>query len=221
MAGVEKSKVVLYGLYKSSATWRVRIALAFKGIEYEKKMVSLEKKDNQSAEYKAINPMGQIPSLSIDGNIINQSLPIIEYLEERNSSPALLPKDRLGRAKVRAITEVVNSGIQPLQNATVIAKLQESHPDWGHFYCSKGLQALEDMLKETSGKYSYGDQVTLADLFIVPQIYNSYTRFSVDISKYPTVSRIYEDLVKLPEFKVADPRRQPDTPENEKINDNL
>jgi len=205
-------KIVLYGMYKSSATWRVRIALALKGLEYEKVSVDLHKGEQQSADYRLMNPMGQIPTLSVDGVLLNQSLPILEYLEETWPSPPILPQDKAARAKVRGLAEVVNSGIQPLQNITVVDRLKHSHPDWGHTYCCKGLEALDKMMQHTAGQYSYGDAVSLADICLVPQVFNSITRFNINTSAYPTVQRVYESLVTLPEFRSADPRRQPDTP---------
>ncbi|XP_005106936.1 maleylacetoacetate isomerase isoform X1 [Aplysia californica] len=210
-------KIILYGFYKSSSSWRLRIALALKGLEHKKVSLSLVKGEHLTDEFKALNPMRQLPTLFIDGMHLSQSIPIMEYLEERNPSPPLLPRDKVARAKVRALSEVVNSGIQPYQTVGVIKKVQETHKDWGHFYVSRGLEALNSLMQETAGRYSYGDQVTMADACLVPQVFSALTRFSVDVTQYPVVSRVYEELNKLPEFKVADARRQPDTPDAERI----
>ncbi|GFR76690.1 maleylacetoacetate isomerase [Elysia marginata] len=181
-------KVVLYSYFRSSASWRVRIALAMKDVKYEYKAVHLIKDggEQNSEEYKKLNPMGLVPSLEIDGHLLTQSLPIIEYLEEKYAQPALLPNDAYGKAQVRALSEVVNS-------------------------------ALERMLKKTAGTYCYGDTVTMADLCLVPQIYNA-NRFKVDMTQFPIINRIHEKLVELPAFVAADPARQPDTPEDMRKN---
>ncbi|XP_005106937.1 maleylacetoacetate isomerase isoform X2 [Aplysia californica] len=184
-------KIILYGFYKSSSSWRLRIALALKGLEHKKVSLSLVKGEHLTDEFKALNPMRQLPTLFIDGMHLSQS--------------------------VRALSEVVNSGIQPYQTVGVIKKVQETHKDWGHFYVSRGLEALNSLMQETAGRYSYGDQVTMADACLVPQVFSALTRFSVDVTQYPVVSRVYEELNKLPEFKVADARRQPDTPDAERI----
>ncbi|XP_059139497.1 maleylacetoacetate isomerase-like [Physella acuta] len=207
-------KVVLYSYFRSSASWRVRIALALKEIKYEYKAVHLVKDGGQQykEEYKKLNPMEQVPTLVIDGHTLSQSLPIIEYLNERTPDPPLLPKDLYGRAKVRALSELVNSGIQPLQNLSVLEKIGDGKEEWAKFFIEKGLKALESFLQETAGKYCYGDSVTMADLFLVPQIYNA-KRFKIDMAQFPIISRVHDALVELPAFKAADASRQPDTPE--------
>ncbi|CAL1537571.1 unnamed protein product [Lymnaea stagnalis] len=159
--------------------------------------------------------MQQVPTLEIDGHTLTQSLPIIEYLEERSPEPPLLPKDIFGRAQVRAISEVVNSGIQPLQNLSVLEKIGDGKEEWAKFFLEKGLKALEAMLENTAGQYCYGDSVTMADLFLVPQLYNA-KRFKVDMTGYPIINRIHDALVQLPAFKAADASQQPDTPEEMK-----
>ncbi|CAG5126849.1 unnamed protein product, partial [Candidula unifasciata] len=166
-------KVVLYSYFRSSASWRVRIALAIKGVKYEYRAVSLVKGEQFSDEYKKLNPMGQIPTLLIDGHCLTQSLPIIEYLEEKYPEPALLPKDSFGRAQVRALAEIVNSGIQPLQNLRIIKQVGEGQSEWARHHIEFGFKALEAMMANTAGVYSYGDQVTMADVCLVPQVFGA------------------------------------------------
>ncbi|RUS70196.1 hypothetical protein EGW08_022040 [Elysia chlorotica] len=212
-------KVVLYSYFRSSASWRVRIALAMKDVKYDYKAVHLVKDggEQNSEEYRKLNPMGLVPSLEIDGHILTQSLPIIEYLEEKYPEPALLPKDAYGKAQVRALSEIVNSGIQPLQNLKVLQKYGDGKEEWARFHIEKGLIALEQMLEKTAGTYCYGDQVTMADLCLVPQIYNA-NRFKVDMTQFPIINRVHDKLVQLPAFVAADPARQPDTPEDMRKN---
>ncbi|XP_013084764.2 maleylacetoacetate isomerase-like isoform X1 [Biomphalaria glabrata] len=206
--------VILYSYFRSSASWRVRIALAIKDINYEYKAVHLVKDGGQqhSEEYKRLNPMEQVPTLVIDGHTLTQSLPIIEYLEERNPEPPLLPKDSFGRAQVRALSELINSGIQPLQNSTVLEKVGDGKEEWARSFIVKGFQALETLLKQTSGKYSYGDTVTMADLCLVPQMFAA-KRFKVDLEPFPTICRVHDALAELSAFKAADASNQPDTPD--------
>ncbi|KAH9519028.1 Glutathione S-transferase zeta-1 [Bulinus truncatus] len=207
-------KVILYNYFRSSASWRVRIALALKDIKYEYKAVHLVKDGGQqhSEEYKRLNPMEQVPTLVIDGHTLTQSLPIIEYLEERNPDPPLLPKEKYGRAQVRALCELINSGIQPLQNLSVLEKVGNGKDEWAKFFIEKGFHALEKFLQQTSGKYSYGDTVTMADLFLVPQVYAA-KRFKADVTLFPTIIRVHDALIEIPAFKAADFSNQPDTPE--------
>jgi len=214
-------QVVMYSYFRSSASWRVRIALALKGIKYEYRAVHLLNNggEQRSAEYVKLNPMAQVPSLVIDGVTLTQSLPIMEYLEERNPTPALLPKDLAARAQVRAISEIINSGTQPLQNLSVLQKLATLNVDkkeWSVFYITKGLRAVETMLEKTAGIYCYGDNVTMADLCLIPQVYNA-ERFGIDVSTFPTIKKVRDELVKHPAFIAADAFRQPDTPEDLRV----
>ncbi|KAK7105096.1 maleylacetoacetate isomerase-like [Littorina saxatilis] len=207
------SKPVLYSYFRSSASWRVRIALTMKGIDYDYAPVHLVKDggEQNKEEYKSKNPMGQVPALVIDGLTLTQSLPIIEYLEETRPDNPVLPKEPGKRAQARAIAEVINSGIQPLQNLKTLQALGDKKTEWAHTVISNGFEALEKMLQSSAGKYCVGDQVTIADLCLIPQCYNA-SRFSVDMTKYPTIVRIKEALEPLPAFVAADYNNQPDTP---------
>jgi len=209
------SKPILYTYFRSSASWRVRIALAYKGIDCEFRFVNLLKKQQYGEEFLKINPLAQVPALLHNGNLITQSVAILEYLEEVIPGKPLLPKDPLQRARVREICELIGSGIQPLQNTSVIGKIDSEdaakRTEWAKFWIEKGFVALEKLLSQTSGKYCVGDELTLADCFLNPQVAQA-GRFSVDVSHYPTISRLNESLKQLEPFKKGDAFTQPDCP---------
>ncbi|XP_044087181.1 maleylacetoacetate isomerase isoform X2 [Neovison vison] len=189
-------------------------ALALKGIDYETIPVNLIKDQGQqfSEEFQALNPMKQVPALKIDGITISQSLAIIEFLEETRPTPRLLPKDPKKRAQVRMISDTIASGIQPLQNLSVLKQVgQENQLAWAQKVIHTGFNALEQILRNTAGKYCVGDEVSMADLCLVPQVANA-ERFKVDLTPYPTISRINKTLLALEAFQVSHPCRQPDTP---------
>ncbi|XP_053234531.1 maleylacetoacetate isomerase isoform X2 [Podarcis raffonei] len=206
-------KPVLYTYFRSSCTWRVRIALALKGIAYDSAPVNLVKDGGQqlTPEFQAVNPMQQVPALKIDGITLSQSVAIIEYLEETRPKPSLLPQDPKKRAQVRMISEHIASGIQPLQNLTVLEQFGEKKQEWAKNCISRGFKALEQILRETAGRYCVGDEVTMADLCLVPQVFNA-GRFKVDLTPFPTINRINKALLELEAFQTSHPSRQPDTP---------
>ncbi|XP_042876336.1 probable maleylacetoacetate isomerase 2 isoform X2 [Penaeus japonicus] len=204
---------ILYSYFRSSCSWRVRIALAHKGVDYEYRAINLLKQEQVSDEYKMLNPIGQVPALIVSGNTLTQSISILEYLEEAFPKKPLLPKDLFKRAKVREICEIIGSGIQPLQNLSVLQKIGETKMEWGHFYIQKGFVALEQVLADSAGKYCVGDEVTIADCCLVPQVYNA-NRFKVDMAAFPVISRVHDALVSLDAFKAAHPSQQPDCPED-------
>ncbi|KAF7484062.1 maleylacetoacetate isomerase isoform X4 [Marmota monax] len=165
-----------------------------------------------SEEFQALNPMKQVPALKIDGITIGQSLAIIEYLEETRPTPPLLPQDPKKRASVRMISDLITAGIQPLQNLSVLKEVgQENQLPWAQKAIISGFDALERILQSTAGKYCVGDQVSMADLCLAPQVANA-ERFKVDLTPYPTISRINKTLLALEAFRVSHPCRQPDTP---------
>ncbi|KAM9354365.1 maleylacetoacetate isomerase isoform 2-T2 [Pholidichthys leucotaenia] len=212
MAG--QIKPVLHGYFRSSCAWRVRIALALKGIEYDQVPVNLIKDGGQqiSEEYKKLNPMQQVPALEIDGITLFQSLAVIQYIDETRPGPRLLPEDPKARAQVRIISDVIASGIQPLQNLYVLQRLgEEKKMEWAQHFIDRGFQALESILKQTAGKYCVGDEISMADICLVPQVYNA-DRFKVDVNPYPTIKRINQALLGIEAFKVSHPSQQPDTP---------
>lgn len=206
-------KPILYSYFRSSCSWRVRIALALKGIAYDQVPVNLVKDGGQqfSAEFKAVNPMKQVPALKIDGITITQSLAIIQYLEDTRPNPRLLPQDPKKRAQVRMISDHIASGIQPLQNLSVLNKMGERKMEWAQQCITSGFQALEQILQHTAGRYCVGDEVSMADLCLVPQAANA-ERYGVSLDPYPTITRINKALLELEAFKVSHPSRQPDTP---------
>jgi len=204
--------IVLYSYWRSSSSWRVRNVLSLKGIPYQYKAVNLLKDEQLSEEYATLNPSRTVPSLWIDGNLLSESVPIMEYLEETRKEPALLPSDPYRRAKVRQIVEMVCSDIQPLQNLRVLKRVgEEKKGEWGKFWIEDGFRALEKVLSASSSRYCVGEEITLADCVLVPQVYNA-NRFLVDMSLFPTISRIHNELMALDAFQRAHPDRQPDCP---------
>ncbi len=214
----------LYGYWRSSSAWRVRIALALKGIPYEYVALNLVDQEQFREEHRARNPMGQVPVLDVlDGERVLrlvQSMAIIEWLEERFPDPPLLPPDLDGRARVRALAEHVNSGIQPLQNAIVLRTIREKVPgwerEWARAWISRGLDALERAVGDgATGRFCHGDAPGLADCYLVPQLHNA-RRYGVDVAPYATLRRIEEACAALAPFQAAHPDRQPDAPPPER-----
>eukprot|EP00800_Vazella_pourtalesii_P019434 TRINITY_DN658_c0_g4_i2.p1 TRINITY_DN658_c0_g4~~TRINITY_DN658_c0_g4_i2.p1 ORF type:complete len:222 (-),score=38.91 TRINITY_DN658_c0_g4_i2:62-727(-) len=215
-ATVQAMKPVLYSYFRSSSAWRVRIALTLKGIEYEYKAIHLVKDGGEqfSPDYVKLNQMKEVPTLIIDGHTLTQSLPIIEYLEETRPGYMVLPKNPLVRAKVREISHIISSSIQPIQNLRVLNKIgKDGSAEWGQYWIKNGFDALEIILKGSAGKYCVGDEITMADLCLVPQFFNA-GRFKVEMEPYPTICRIVEELEKNESFKAAHPFNQPDCPED-------
>jgi maleylpyruvate isomerase len=206
----------LYGYWRSSSTWRVRIGLRLKGLAYETAPVNLLAGEQHAEAYAAINPLGMVPALEVteDGRTVRlaQSLAILEWLEERFPSPPLLPAAPLARAKARQLAELVNSSIQPLHNQLVLQRVEAAGLDrkeWGSFWVRRGLAALEREAAGTAGRFLVGDAPTLADACLVPQLYAA-RRFGVEPAVYPTLARIEETCASLPAFREAHPDMQPD-----------
>jgi len=212
------SKIVLHNYFRSSASWRVRIGLALKGIKYEYRSVSLiqDGGEQHKDDFVAISPMHQVPVLEVDGVFLTQSLPILEYLEETHpTGVSLFPKDPIKRAQSRAIAEIINSGIQPLQNLSVLNALTQDKGEWAKRVIAQGFVALEKALQQTSGKCCVGDEISIADLCLVPQVFNAI-RFKVDLTSYPLITKINAFLETQPAFAAAHPKQQPDCPDSEK-----
>ncbi|KAG7238566.1 hypothetical protein INR49_030839 [Caranx melampygus] len=197
-----QTKPVLHGYFRSSCSWRVRIAFALKGIEYDQTPVNLIKDGGQqlTEQYKTLNPMQQVPAVEMDGITLSQS-----------AGPRLLPANPMKRAQVRMISDLIASGIQPLQNLYVIQKIGAEKVQWAQHFIDRGFQALEPILKQTAGKYCVGDEISMADICLVPQVYNA-ERFKVDVEQYPTIKRLNQTLLEIEAFKVSHPSCQPDTP---------
>ncbi len=212
------AKLILYGYFRSSATWRVRIGLAWKGLAWETVPVHLVRSggEQNGEEHRHRNAMAQVPVLSVDGTLLTQSVAILEYLEERWPTPPLLPSDPIARARVRQMVEIVNSGIQPLQNLAVGKRLEADHgvdkagvARWNTFWIAKGLDALEAAAREHAGRCLVGDAVSFADACLVPQLFNA-RRFGVSLEPYPTLMAVESTLSALPAFIDSHPSRQPD-----------
>jgi maleylacetoacetate isomerase len=215
-----KNDFALYGYFRSSAAFRARIALNLKGITPELRFVHLLKDGGQqhTAEYKTLNPMELIPALVHDGQLITQSLAILEYLDEIVPEPPILPKDALGRARVREIACVIACDIHPVNNLRVAQYLKrefhssdDQRVEWQRHWITTGFEALEEMLSlsKDSGAYCYGDTPTIADICLIPQIFNAH-RVNLEIERYPTLSRIFARAMQHRAFDAAQPKNQPD-----------
>lgn len=209
---------ILYSYFRSSASYRVRIALHYKNIAFQYRPVHLLKNggEQHSPEFKSLNPQAQVPCLIHNGKLISQSMAIIQYLEDICHAPSLFPHSAYEKALVIQICELINSGIQPLQNVAVTNELTkqysftgEQKTEWIKHWNKIGLFSIESLLKNTAGEYCLGDTVSAADCFLIPQIFSA-KRFGVDISPYPTILRICEHASTLEAFQLAEPSRQPD-----------
>lgn len=211
--------MLLYGYFRSSAAYRVRIALNLKGLQYNQTFVHLAKLEQLSDAFAAINPQKLLPVLvADDGTQMTQSLAIMEYLEEIQPEPRLLPVDSAGRARVRALALAIACEIHPLNNPRVLRYLtgklgvsEEQKDTWYRHWVEEGLQAVEQLLAASSatGRFCHGDAPTMADICLVPQVANG-RRFKCDFSGCPTVMRIDAECQKLEAFAKASPARQPD-----------
>jgi maleylpyruvate isomerase len=210
-------KIVLHNYWRSSASHRVRIGLGLKKLKFEYVVVNILKRDQHADTYRAKNPMAQVPTLEItedNGTVhaINQSLPILEYIDERWPDPAIMPKDLYLRARTRLLAEIVNSGIQPLQNLTTTNQVKAFGGDvavWPKTFIADGLAAFERAARDTAGTFCVGDTPTIADCCLVPQL-ASARRFGVDISHHDLLLGIEQRCMALPAFANAMPDLQPD-----------
>ncbi len=205
----------LYDYWRSSAAYRVRLALNIKGCEYERRAIHLLKDGGQqfSDEYKRINPLSLVPSLQDDNYIISESLAIIEYLDEKYPTPPLLPSNMEDRARVRAFALTIVADTHPLCNLRVNNYLvnefqisEEQKKQWIQHWITTGLTALEAQLatNKTAGKYCFGDTLSLADICLIPQLYSA-KRFECDLSRFPALTQIENNCAKLPAFVDAYP----------------
>ncbi len=212
------SKPLLHGYFRSSTAFRVRIALNCKAIEYDQAFHHLRKGEQRAPDYLKINPQGLVPTLIIDGHTLTQSMAILEYLEETRPEPALLPKDAVARARVRAIAYALAMEIHPINNLRVLQDIERRFgadsieaAKWFRHWVNETFDPLEKRLaseKET-GRFCHGDRPTFADVCLVPQVVNN-ARFDIDMTPYPTISRIHKACVDLPTFAKAMPAKQPD-----------
>jgi maleylacetoacetate isomerase len=207
----------LYTFFRSSAAYRVRIALNLKGLPYETVPIHLRKDGGyqRKAEFIAINPQMRVPALTLDGgDVLTQSLAIIDYLDEIHPEPPLLPADALARARVRAIAQIVACDIHPLNNLVTLQYLKQTlkhtQPEidaWYHHWVIEGFKAIEAMMNPAP--YAYGAQVSLADLCLVPQVYNA-RRLQVPLDNFPKIVAVESACLQLAAFDKAQPENQPD-----------
>jgi maleylacetoacetate isomerase len=207
--------MILYDYYRSSAAYRVRIALNLKELDYQQQTVSLVAGEQRSAEHLARNPQGFVPALQDGELLLTQSMAICEYLDERYpETRSFLPSSIADRAKVRAMALLVACDIHPLNNLRmlkyIVSELGASHEqktDWYQHWVYQGFDALEQMLDANAGDFCFGDQVSLADISLVPQVYNAH-RFECDMSRYPNINRVNENCIQLKPFMMAHPDQQ-------------
>jgi maleylpyruvate isomerase len=208
----------LYNYFRSSAAFRVRIALNLKGLKYDYVSKAFLKNEHRAADYLALNPQGLIPALDVDGTVISQSVAIIEYLNELHPQPPLLPADPLARAQVRSMTLAIACDIHPLNNLRVLNYLRQDLAQnddgvntWYRHWVGEGFRGLElQVAKHSSaGRHCFGDSLSLADVCLVPQMYNA-RRFNCDLTPFPTLVAISTHLESLPAFDTARPEVQPD-----------
>lgn len=207
----------LYNYYRSSTSFRVRIALAFKGLSYDYVPVHLLKSEQHAAPYLARNPEGLVPLLELnDGRTLTQSMAIMEYLDEVHPQPALLPPDALGRARVRALSQIIACEIHPLDNLRVLRYLvhtlnvsDDQKMAWYRHWVRAGLESYEKHLAEQPAKFSHGNTPTLADCCLVPQVFNAQ-RFDCDLKGLDRVMRVFDACMKLKPFQDAQPSACPD-----------
>jgi maleylacetoacetate isomerase len=208
------ARPILYDYWRSSAAYRVRIALNLKGVEYDSRQIDLRADEQKSAEYRAVNPQGLVPMLEIDGHRLTQSVAIINYLDLRYANQPLLPASAAERAHVVAMAMTVACDIHPLNNLRVLKYLknelghsQDEVDAWYRHWVSQGLPALEAMAAPGAGKFLFGDAPTGADVCLIPQLYNA-RRFDVPLDGYPTLLRADDNANRLEAFAAAHPDRQ-------------
>lgn len=210
----------LYGYYRSSASYRLRIILNAKGLDWEYQAVNLLEGEQKTGEYRALNPLGLVPVLDTGDAVLAQSPAVAEYLEEQYPEPALLPPDLLGRARVREMMHAVGCEIHPLQNLAVLLHIKETYSlddaavqAWGRKWIDRGFSAFETLARERSsdGQFSYGNSLTLADVWMIPQLFNAH-RFEMDLTPYPTLVAIDKHCQTLDAVAASHPSKQPDAP---------
>lgn len=208
----------LFDYCRSSAAYRVRIALNLKGLSYEQTSVNLLTKQQQTEQYKSVNPQGLVPALIDNGHTISQSLAICEYLEEQYPQTPLLPGDALNKALIRQLALLVACDIHPLNNLRVLNYLQgtfsvtdEQKLQWYHHWLKEGFDGYEQLLNSqgSRGQFSVGDTPTLADVCLIPQLFNA-RRFEFDLSSYPAITAVEQACLAHPAFASAHPAKQPD-----------
>ena len=207
---------ILHGYWRSGTSYRTRIALNLKGVDYETAPVDLIGGAQKSAAYLALNPQGLVPALEVEGAVLTQSPAILEWLEETHPEPPLLPAAAAGRATVRAMAAVIGCDIHPLNNLRVLKALPKDFDadpsqtdEWAQRGIGEGLAALEQMIASHGRGFAYGSGPTLVECYLVPQVYSA-ARFNLDLSPYPRVQAVHAAASALPAVAAAHPDRQPD-----------
>ena len=209
------AEAILYDYWRSSAAYRVRIALNLKGVDYEQRSVDLSAGAQRSDDYRALNPQGFVPLLEIDGQRLTQSLSIMVYLDQTRPEPLLMPRDPVDGAQVRSLALSIACDIHPLNNLRVLRYLsdalkvsEEKKSAWYDHWIRDGFSALEAMAAPRSGRFLFGDEPTVADVCLVPQMYNARHRSSVDLADFPTLVRADSNAQILEAFAAAHPSKQ-------------
>jgi len=209
----------LYGYFRSSAAFRVRIALNLKGLGYEQASLHLRNNEQQGADYLKLNPQALVPTLADGADLLTQSLAIVEYLDETHPEPPLLPKAPLERARVRSLAQMVACDIHPIDNLRVLRYLakplghdEKAVEQWFNHWIKLGFDAIEARLAREpgTGRFCHGDRPGLADICLVPQVVNAKRYPSFDFKPYPTITRVFEACRALPAIERAFPQHQPD-----------
>jgi len=204
------NQITLYHYWRSSCSWRVRWALEYKGVRFTDVAINLLQNEQNSPAYLAKNPGGFVPALDVNGVVFGESLAIMEWLEEVYPSPSLLPQGPTERMRIRQVCQQIVSGIQPIQNLSVMRKHssdQALQAEWARHWITLGLEKVEKLLSSSAGTYSFGGELTMADLCLVPQVYNAL-RINVDMSRFPVISAVNSNCMKLPSCEASAPHKQ-------------
>ncbi len=202
----------LFSYWRSSCSWRLRWGLEYKNLKYKITPINLLTGEHKQQKYLKLNPRGYLPCLLIDGVSYSESLALLEWLEENYPQPPLLPTNSLDRLKTRQITQMIASGIQPVQNLNVLKSVSSdvtTQKSFARHHIERGLEAVEQVIRETAGTYTMGSTLTLADLALIPQVYNAL-RFGIPIERYPTINGIYKHVRMSESCEKSSPEKQPD-----------
>jgi maleylacetoacetate isomerase len=208
------TRAILHDYFRSSAAYRVRIALNLKGIDFESRQVDLREGEQKATSYRALNPQGFVPMLEIDDHRLTQSLAIMVYLDQVHPKPLLMPRDPVDGAHVRAMAMAIACDIHPLNNLRVLKYLggpmhqdEQARDKWYEHWITEGFEALEALAAQRAGSFLFGNSPTVADVCLVPQMYNA-RRFNVPLDTYPTLLRADDNANKLEAFAAAHPDKQ-------------